>query len=93
MIVDDREKHTLQTNIINAVHPGIEVHSDGWKSYSILENQGFSHSVVNHKETFVAVSNGTKVTTNTLEGVHGVIKRKARKMNLFSGQGAGSGLE
>ena len=29
---------------------------------------------------------GQKTTTNTIEGLHGVMKIKARRLNLFSGQ-------
>ena len=42
--------------------------------------------MVNHSREFVSLSSEGKTTTNTLEGVHGVIKVKAWRLNLFSGQ-------
>ena len=42
--------------------------------------------MVNHSREFVSLSSEGKTTTKTLEGVHGVIKVKARRLNLFSGQ-------
>ena len=40
-----------------------------------------------HSKEFVAVSSSsTKITTNTLEGTHGLLKTKARRLNLFVGQ-------
>ena len=45
------------------------------------------HETVNHSKEFVAVSSSsTKITTNTLEGTHGLLKTKARRLNLFVGQ-------
>ena len=48
------------------------------------------HTQVNHSKEFVSRSCGVKTTTNTLEGVHGVIKIKARRMNLFLGSPSNS---
>ena len=54
--------------------------------YAGLKEAGFSHDTVVHKETFVArAASGKKVCTNTVEGVHSALKRKARQMNLFAG--------
>ena len=38
------------------------------------------------KQAFTAEHNGAITTTNTVEGMHGVLKNKARRLNLFSGQ-------
>ena len=43
------------------------------------------HNTVNHQREFVSSSSSGPVTTNTLEGTHGVLKMKARRLNLFSG--------
>ena len=45
----------------------------------------YSHDTVNHSKQWVSKKNGRKVTINTLEGVHGAIKYKAKKLNLFKG--------
>ena len=43
-------------------------------------------TAVNHKQAFTAEHNGAITTTNTVEGMHGVLKNKARRLYLFSGQ-------
>ena len=88
VMVDDRTKTTLQQNIKKNIQQGSEIQSDGWKGYRSLEETGSDHNVVKHNVSFVRKQAGRKITTNTLEGAHGVLKRKARQLNLFSGQGA-----
>ena len=54
--------------------------------YSGLNQVFENHAAVNHKEEFVRRSPLGKVTTNTVEGFYGVIKRQARNTNLFAGR-------
>ena len=85
-VVPDRSQATLIGNIREAVEPGSYIQTDGWRGYAGLKEAGFSHDTVVHKETFVArAASGKKVCTNTVEGVHSALKRKARQMNLFAG--------
>jgi len=81
--VDDRSAPTLLENINKSVSPKAKIQTDGWKGYSRLDPE--RHQVVNHSKSFVRVSRGKKITINALEGAHGVIKMKARNMNLFAG--------
>ena len=85
-LVDDRTADTLVGNIKDNVAPSTPVQTDGWASYRRLHEEGFPHDTVNHSasEWVKRTPTGT-VTTNTLEGSHAVIKRKARVLNSFQG--------
>ena len=85
-LVPDRSFSTLSQNIQKHVQGSSSLQTDGWKGYSGIENvRSYSHDTVNHSETFVSVKRGRKVTINTLEGVHGALKYKAKALNLFRG--------
>ena len=73
----------LQSNLKQWVDDEARVQTDGWKAYYSLDTE--KHDVVNHSKKFVQYRRGRKITINALEGCHGVIKRKARNMNLFVG--------
>lgn len=85
-LVQDRSFDTLSSNIQKHVQGSSSLQTDGWKGYSgIGQVRSYSHDTVNHSKEFVAIKRGKKVTINTLEGVHGAIKYKAKKLNLFRG--------
>ena len=80
-IVASRNAETLQANIKDTVHPAANIQTDSWAAYKGLQN----HDSVNHKKgEYVKYLCDKKVTTNTLEGTHGALKRMARSMNLFN---------
>ena len=79
----DRTAPTLMSNIKAWVAEDAMVQTDGWKGYSSLDVD--KHDSVNHSTKFVQYRRGRKISINALEGAHGVIKRKARKLNLFVG--------
>jgi len=82
-IIPDRSGCTLQENLINMVEPDTAVQTDCWRGYCGLDGLFSAHATVNHSREFVS-DDGT--TTNTLEGVHGVMKRTSSRLNLFVGQ-------
>ena len=59
------------------------IQTDGWKAYYSLDAE--KHDSVNHSKKFVSYRRGRKISINALEGTHGVIKRKARRLNLLVG--------
>lgn len=81
--VEDRSAGTLQSNLKAWVDENARVQTDGWKAYSSLDPE--KHDSVNHSKKFVHYRRGRKISINALEGSHGVIKRKARNLNLFVG--------
>ena len=57
--------------------PGGHMICDSWKAYpKAAEMAGVTLSTVNHQEGF---KNSDGVHTNNVEGIHGVVKRKARQ--------------
>ena len=56
--------------------------------YSGMQTLFPKSTTVNHSKGWVNTEEQTTTTTtkNTLEGMHGVMKMKARRLNLFSGQ-------
>lgn len=49
------------------IHPGSTIHSDCWKSYDCLAEEGYLHHTVNHSENFINPVDGTH--TNNIERV------------------------
>jgi len=70
-VVSDRKKKTIQPFVQANVEPGTEIHSDEHGDTWRLENDEYTHKVVNHLETYV---NGS-VTTNSIENFWSLLKR------------------
>ena len=60
----DRSAQTLIPLIKKYILPGTIIVSDGWKAYSSLRNEGYTHWVVNHSEQFVDPENPDIHTQN-----------------------------
>lgn len=78
--VPDRTRVTLQNFIIQYIHPGSLIISDGWASYariSQIQGQNYDHKVVNHSINFVD-PNDPNVHTNSIEGLWAHMKKKLR---------------
>lgn len=65
--VERRDKPTLLALIKKWIHPGSTIHSDCWKSYDCLAEEGYLHHTVNHSENFINPVDGTH--TNNIERV------------------------
>lgn len=73
VMVEDRTESTLNEIIMQHVHPGSKVLTDGWKAYKgALEKNNLSHSTVNHSLNFKDPYTG--VHTNTIEGFNNAFK-------------------
>jgi transposase-like protein len=70
MVVGNRRKHELQSNVRQHVEAGSAIFSDELKSYDGLEND-YQHAVINHA---VEYANGN-VHTNTMENFCSLLKR------------------
>ena len=75
--VADRAADTLIAIIKEYILPGTTVISDCWKAYSSLNNEGFSHLIVNHSVNFVDPATGAH--TNTLENIWRALKKSLPK--------------
>src|SRR5947208_335468 len=64
----------LWTEILAAVEPGTEIHTDELAAYAGLESQDYGHRVVNHTEQYV----DGNVHTNNLENFWSLLKRAIR---------------
>lgn len=49
-IIADASATTLENAIAEMVQPGSTIRTDGWRGYNGLEEQGYEHIVVKHKE-------------------------------------------
>ena len=63
--VPNRTKDTLIPIIKEYARPQSTIYSDDWASYKCLEEEGFRHGVVVHKEEFKSKEG---VCTNSIEG-------------------------
>lgn len=70
MVVDDRERATLQGKIKGHVEPGAEILTDEFHSYWGLEKE-YVHQIVNHAAEYVR----GHVHTNGLENFWSLVKR------------------
>jgi transposase-like protein len=78
--VEDRTKVTLLGLIRKHVKPGSIIHTDLWKGYSGLSEDGqFQHFTVNHSKHFKDPVTG--VHTNTIEGTWNGIKTMIKPRN------------
>ena len=50
--VDDRSAETLVPIIVRHVKKGTRIFTDGWSSYRTLNERGFDHFTVIHKDRF-----------------------------------------
>lgn len=71
-VVPDRSSETLTSIIRRYVLPGTEIHTDCWKGYAGLSQQGYIHKTVNHSVEFVA-ADGTN--TQQIESRWNALKR------------------
>jgi transposase len=75
--VDHRDTGTLILIIHALVQPGTIIMSDGWASYSTLDDEGYPHLVVNHSAEFVERDTGAN--TQRIESLWGTLKRWMRQ--------------
>ena len=73
--VEKMDQATLLPIILRHIAPGSTIMSDKWKSYEILNQDGYSHFTVNYSETFVA-EDGT--CTDNIEQIWGELKAKLK---------------
>ncbi|KAH7825590.1 putative Uncharacterized transposase-like protein [Monocercomonoides exilis] len=72
-LVYRRTRNVLLPIIKRHVHAGTEIHSDEWKAYSTLSDNGFVHKTVNHSRRFK--DRFTKACTNVIEGTWSRMRR------------------
>src|SRR5258708_15609969 len=79
MVVPNRKKHALQTNIAAHVKAGSAIYSDALMSYMGLK-ENYRHDVIDHAESYV----DGQVHTNGLENFWSLLKRglKAQTFSL-----------
>lgn len=70
MVVPNRRKSALQTEVRRHVQAGAALYSDALKSYAGLENE-YAHKVIDHAEKYV----DGRVHTNGLENFWSLLKR------------------
>src|SRR5207237_9642598 len=85
--VEDRTKETMEEVIKTWVKPGTTIHTDFWKAYDWLGDDGFEHMKVNHSLHFVDPKTG--VHTNSIEGAwrhaKNFIPQYSRKKTKYPG--------
>ena len=79
-IVKKRDRATLMEIIKKKVKPNSNmlIVSDGWSSYKTLQDEGYSHSVVVHKDEFV---NSDGYHTNSIESIWAQFKTWINSMH------------
>jgi transposase-like protein len=83
----NRSADTLEAILLSCVRPGSAVFTDGWRGYGRLNEIGFNHFSVIHKESFtqsykhVVSGRVVRVHTNTIEGAWSHAKKHFAKMN------------
>ncbi|KAE9539976.1 hypothetical protein AGLY_005228 [Aphis glycines] len=73
-IVEKRDKATLLPIIKNEVELGSIIHSDEYRAYSSLNNEGYMHSTVNHQKWFIDPD--TNANNQTIECVWKIVKKR-----------------
>ena len=68
---------TLLTLIQKHVRQGSIIHTDCWRGYSKLQDNGYEHRTVNHSENFVDPSTGTH--TQNIESSWRALKRRVTR--------------
>jgi transposase len=77
--VDRCTKRELLPVILNRVRQGVDVFTDGWKSYDALAIYGFNHKKVKHQDNEFSDGNGNHV--NGIESFWSFAKRRLAKFN------------
>ena len=72
-----RDSSTLLTLIQKHVRQGSIIHTDCWRGYSKLQDNGYEHRTVNHSENFVDPSTGTH--TQNIESSWRALKRRVTR--------------
>ena len=75
-IVEDRSQDTLLPIILRYIQLGSEIHSDEARAYFSLNQHGYLHRTVKHKDEFVAID-GTH--TNSIENLWSHLKMQLKK--------------
>jgi transposase-like protein len=65
---------TLLPIIKNEVELGSIIHSDEWRAYSSLNNEGYIHNTVNHQKWFIDLE--TNANTQTIECLWKIVKKR-----------------
>ena len=65
--MEDRTEQTLTSILKKYVATGSVIHSDCWKSYSNLSEEGYECCTLNHSECFVDPV--SRAHTNSIEGL------------------------
>jgi transposase-like protein len=73
MVVSNRKKHALQTEVRNHVSAESALYTDALRSYDGLERE-YAHKVIDHAESYV----DGRVHTNGLENFWSLLKRGVR---------------
>lgn len=85
--VDKRDRSTLLPIIKQWILPGSIIHSDFWKAYDCLNDEGYKHLKVNHSIEFVNLENNA--CTNHIEASWRVAKKQCdtggRRKAFFAG--------
>ena len=81
-IVTNRNQKTCRTFLKKHVKPGSIIHSDEWKGYTKLQEDGFMlHETVCHKRNFKDPKTGAH--TQGIEGIWGVTKARFKTIRGF----------
>lgn len=85
--VENRNEEAMRHIILKHVARGAVVHTDGWASYNWMNDHGYNHFNVIHKEKFLqryqnTITGEVKVVhTNTIEGAWKYAKKLLKCMN------------
>jgi len=77
--VDRCTKKEVLPVILNRVAQGVDIFTDGWKSYDALAVYGFNHKKVRHEEDEFSNGNGNHI--NGIESFWSFAKRRLAKFN------------
>lgn len=77
--VDRCTKKEILPVILGRVAHGVDIYTDGWKSYDALAVYGFNHKKVKHEEDEFSNGNGNHI--NGIESFWSFAKRRLAKFN------------
>ena len=78
-VIPDTKGTTLRAQIRQHVAKGSTIHTDEWKGYTKIAEQGYVHETVNHGDDEWVRGN---VHTNTVEGYFSILKRSIRSTHV-----------